>query len=524
MPLHELLTRVLAEIRSAWRFRWYGAAAAWVVYLAGWGVAAWLPNIYEARARVYVDASSALRPVLSNQIIVPDIATQLTYVRQALLGREHLERVMRDNELDVAVRTDAELEQVLDQLREDIGISSASTTDSVYTITYQHAERDKAISVVDTLVNSLVEATLRARQQGTDTAERFLNERIREYENRLQQAETARADFKKRNAERLPGSEGGYFERMRMETEALETARKNLRLAETRRERLVEQLSSQNPVVPTMSSAAAPPPNSVDARIREYQAQLDRLLLEYTEQHPDVINTRQSLANLERQRTEQLAALGVREPGAELSSLDANPIYQTLRIALNDIEVEIDTLEEDVRERTQKLDQLQTLVDEVPEVEAELARLNRDYDVIYEQYQAMVRSRETQELSRKASDSDDVEFNVIDPPRADFEPVAPDRLMLLFAAFIVALASGGGVCWLLAQLNPVFSSVAALRAAAGLPVLGAVSQVWEGQNRVRRRVVLLGFAGAMAGLAMLLLAGVAIEAVGPGIHNMIKAL
>ena len=43
----ELVQQVLSEARSAWRFRWYAVAAAWVVGLVGLAVVAWLPNVYE---------------------------------------------------------------------------------------------------------------------------------------------------------------------------------------------------------------------------------------------------------------------------------------------------------------------------------------------------------------------------------------------------------------------------------------------------------------------------------------------
>src|SRR5690606_24282252 len=128
--------------------------------------------------------------------------------------------------------------------------------------------------------------------------------------------------------------------------------------------------NSETPVVPSGTPQPEPAPNSLDARISEYQAKLDQLLLEYTERHPDVINTRETLERLEQQRAEQLAALGVTgDVDVPLSALDANPVYQTLRMSLNDVEVEIDALQEDVRDRNEKLAELQALVDEVPEVE-----------------------------------------------------------------------------------------------------------------------------------------------------------
>jgi len=484
-----------------------------------------MPDVYEARARVFVDTSSVLRPILSNRIVPLEVATELSYVRQALLGREHLERVVAENQLDVDLETEADRETLLTLLRTDIQILSRDNTNTVYNINYRNSDRDKAIGVVRTLLNSLVETTLGASREDTDTAERFLEARIREYESRLQEAEFARAEFKKRNADRLPGSEGGYFERIRAESIALEESRKSLRLSQARRDRLLSQLAGESPVVPTAGTPSVEPtPNSLDARIREYRTQLDMLLLQYTDKHPDVINAREALASLERQRREQLSALGVDDPDLELSSIESNPIYQATRIALNEIEVEIEALEADVAEREDKLRDLQALINEVPEVEAELARLNRDYDVVYEQYQGLVRSRETQELSRKAADTEEVQFRVIDPPLADFRPVAPNRLLLLTAVFVASIGAGGGLMWLLAQLRPVFSSVAQLRALTGLPILGAVTEVFDGRVRVRRLLSVLAFGGAFVVLCGLFLAAAAFEALGPGVHSLVTSI
>ncbi|MEJ0045797.1 MAG: hypothetical protein WDN04_06500 [Rhodospirillales bacterium] len=57
--LRELLGRYGA---LAWRRRWWGVAAAWVICIAGWIGVEMLPNQYEANARVYIDADAFLTP------------------------------------------------------------------------------------------------------------------------------------------------------------------------------------------------------------------------------------------------------------------------------------------------------------------------------------------------------------------------------------------------------------------------------------------------------------------------------
>ena len=527
--MYDLIQQLIEELRSAWRYRWYAVAAAWAIGLVGLAVVARMPDVYEASARVYVDADSELRPLLTDRIIAPDVSTELVYVRQALRSRDYLQRVAAENGLDSAAISSADREKVLQDLADTIVIdaapadrSSGSGAAYIFTISFRDQRSEVAEGVVRTLMDSLIEDTLGANRDDADMAERFLDERIAEYEARLEQAEQALADFQRANSDRLPGTEGSYFERIQREQEAIAQTRRELRLAESRRERLELQLSSEAPLMsgdPALTRE--PPPNSIDARIRDHQAELDRLLLQYTERHPEVIALRESLERLEEQRAEQLQALGVADAEQSISALGSNPVYQALQIAMNEVDVEIATLEADLRDRQERLDGLRALIDEVPGVEAELARLNRDYDVVYEQYQAVLRSRETQQLSEQASATDQVEFRVLNPPRAGIEPVAPKRLLLLAGVLIAAMGGGAALGWLLAQLQPVISSARALRELSGLPVLGTVDRFADARFVRQRRAAILAFSTATAGL-VLLIGGVAVfEVAGPGIHSLV---
>src|SRR5206468_2138833 len=139
----------------------------------------------------------------------------------------------------------------------------------------------------------------------------------------------------------------------------------------------------------------------------------------------------------------------------------------------------------------------------VPAVEAELSRLNRDYTVIKEQYQALIQSREKQQLSEQASTTDQVEFRVLDAPLADLKPVAPKRLLLLAGVMLAALAAGAGLSYVLAQLRPVFGSVRALQEISGFPVIGSVSRVvLDPQTEATRRLALATFSIAIFGLIL----------------------
>ena len=63
--MRELLTRILAELRGIWRYRWHGLSVAWAICTLGWLAVYFTPNRYEATSRVFVDTSSALAPFVA---------------------------------------------------------------------------------------------------------------------------------------------------------------------------------------------------------------------------------------------------------------------------------------------------------------------------------------------------------------------------------------------------------------------------------------------------------------------------
>jgi len=164
-----LIDQVIDEVRGAWRFRWWALVAVWLFGLLGWAAVMVLPDIYEARATIFVDTRTALRPVLQGLAVEQDVDAELNFVRQSLLGAPQLERIARDvgllgpHLMDVRERV-----RVIDGLRDRIAITvtSASSREadrdagSIYGIVYQDRDRARSLKVVGALLNTLIVDTL----------------------------------------------------------------------------------------------------------------------------------------------------------------------------------------------------------------------------------------------------------------------------------------------------------------------------------------------------------------------------
>jgi hypothetical protein len=136
----------------------------------------------------------------------------------------------------------------------------------------------------------------------------------------------------------------------------------------------------------------------------------------------------------------------------------------------------------------------------MPQVEAEYARLNRDYDVTKANYTALVERLEKSRLGEEASTSGSVRFDVVEPPNADFTPISPKRSLLVVGVLFAALGMGAGLAFLLHQLRPIFTSVKSLAESTSLQVLGSVSMAWLEHQSKSQRKSYVRYAVAVAGL------------------------
>src|SRR4051812_31824845 len=223
-------------IRSATRFRWAGLLTATLVVIVGMAAVLALPNTFQSRAQIYVDTRSVLRPLLQGLAVSPQTQDQTDAVRRALLARPSLDAVARKTGLYGGTEVSAEMrDRRLVALSDQISIHGDSTS-GFYTITYTNHSTEKARLVVQTLLDTFVEASVGAGQTDTANAQKFFKQQVDEYERRLSESESRLAEFKKKNVGLMPDQRGDYFVRLQTELSANDKTRMDLAIAERQRD------------------------------------------------------------------------------------------------------------------------------------------------------------------------------------------------------------------------------------------------------------------------------------------------
>ncbi len=501
--MNAALEFILEQIRGVWRFRWTAMLVAWIVCLVGWLIVLAMPDTYSAWARVYIDTRTRLSQVTQG-IADSNIASQAEAVREALLGGPQLEKVAR---LSMPGYATASLEQqaaVIDGLRKRLQVESTGADRNrpadLYTITYTDQDRHTAHRVVDQLLKLFLANALGGSQEGSEQAQQFLTQQIAEYDKKLQAAESRLADFKRQYAGLVPGATGDYFTRMHGETDALDKDRSALTVAEQKRDELQRQLSSEQPLMGSSSRMVSGGAGAdTSSGIRETQARLDELLLRFTDKHPDVIAARRTLEDLKKRQQVEIEAVRHGDQAAiAASGLAANPVYQGIKLQLSQADVEVAAARRELADREGKIAELRKMINTAPAVEAEYARLNRDYDVTRGQYQSLVERLNRAKLSDKAEATGVVRFEVVEPPTGNNQPVSPDRIRLILVLLLGGLAAGIGAGYVMHQLRPVFVSARQLTELTQLPVLGVVSMTWLERHQAQARHAVWVYSMAVA--------------------------
>lgn len=529
MSTHAMVEQFLDELKGAWRFKWQALMVAWLIAMFGWAAVSSMPNVYGASARVFVDASSQLRPLLRGLAVDTDVDTQLGYVKQVLMSRPNLERLADVAGADSRVRTSDDKQRMIDSIKDRIDIvDTAAGFDPeggrLYRINFEDTDQRTALLTVKALLERFVEGSRNSSRAQSAEAQTFLRSQLSDLEAKLAASEDRLAEFKKKHVGMLPGQGGDYFTRLQNEREGLTKARSALQLLQSQRDELLAQLRGEAPRLAASGTTqpAVAGSRDIDSRIKESEAKLEELLLKYTDRHPEVVQLRETIAELKVRRQTELEALRRGDDGGGSLSYADNPLYQSIRLQLNRVDVDIASTRRDIDQRSSQIAGLERLLGTAPDVEAELVRLNRDYGATKLQYEALLDRLQKAQLSEQADETGTIKLKIIDPPSVKQDPVGPKRLMLLVAVLLAALGGGTLTAYGLHQMKPVFSSASALSLATGVPAIAAIGQMHVPALDVQERRTLIQFVcGSLALLAVFALVVVSRDVTAAWVHHAI---
>ena len=212
--------------------------------------------------------------------------------RQVIYSRRVLEDALKTGGWLDDKPSAIEQDRLMEQIKGRIAITSPRP--NLIQITYRDSDAKRTYQVTERLSEMFIKESLAAKERESREAYEFINKQVQDYHAKLLEAEERLRQYRSDNTDAQPGSATDANTRISSLRTTVEQTRMALLEQRSRENAIASQLSGESAVTAVQTRESL-----YRAQLLELQGQLDRLLLNYTEQHPDVVRVRHQMADLQ---------------------------------------------------------------------------------------------------------------------------------------------------------------------------------------------------------------------------------
>lgn len=512
----------------ALRRRWWVLLPLFLAWAAVWGVSWLLPSRYQSEALILVEQQK-----VPDQYVVPNVTTnlqeRLQSLTQQILSRTRLQAAIDRFHLysqAPGLNSLVKSGDPVEQMRQDIKIELVETPGrpgefSAFRMRYSAASPELAQEVNSELTTWFIDENLQAQRQLSENTTAFLGNQLADARANMAAQEAKVAAFKARHLGELPGQLESNVQILAGLQSQLENTQRTLDAAKQQRlylESLLQQYQSAQASLGTENSTTTSTP-TLEKELLDLRHQLRDLQSRYTDQHPDIIALKNTIAKTEKlkKQTEDEMASGQRDPKStpvvdeatmgEVQRGSPTSMMQVQgQLKANQLELVNDQRRE--KELQSQISAYQARLNLTPETEQELTNISRGYEESKFNYNSLQQKQMQSQLATSLEHQQQGEqFRIVDPPSLPDKPSSPNHLWLSMGGLIGGICLGAGLASIL-ELTDVrirqekdLLGIVPARVLVGIPHLSTPT---EEDLRVRGKWTELG---AAAALVMLILLG-----------------
>ena len=340
---------------------------------------------------------------------------------------------------------------------------------NVIRVAFTDDDAERAFRVNKRLTDLIVSESVEAKRRQSREAYDFIDSQVAVYQRKLNQAEANLEQYRKNHPDAWPGVDTDVTMRIGELRRAVDNARLELADLRTQEGALRGQLGGEQNITMVQTRGG-----QLRARLAELQTERGRLLLSYTEQHPDVIRVQQQIRELE----QELRGGGSGAAGSLGSAAAFNPqLYGELKGRLADVSSRGNAAGARIASAEAQLARELDRSRQLGAAQSEVSKLTRDYEVNRGIYQDLLTRRES---ARVAMNMDaDAENSTFRIQEAASMPLRSSSMRVIYmAAISLLLAAIIPLALLFAFVNfdPRVRLPRQIEHETGLPLLGTMPQ------------------------------------------------
>lgn len=416
-----------------WLYRWFLVTVSVICFVIIAGVAVSLPKQYDAWSEVYVDKQAVMSAATSDVSLSGTATPGSVMINpKVLLNDNKLQATLTNINPEAVNLSPMQMTNAVSNFRKSITISPMDE-DGFIQFHVKDVDPVRAARVAQELTSQFIGMSLNRTQTDLNQTTRFLDGQIEMYKGLLADSQQQLANYRQAHPGLvLPGGIGGPI---------------------PSNEDSVVTIAAPSVGAAATPASVAPRTFPEDQRIAQLEGQLAEMLTRYTDQHPDVVNTRRDLAIQLRSRAASASAAAAAAvlPAPTVTAAPVQRMTQVVRRGGGRAPIPADII-------------------------AEWGTLLGNDAVLRADYQNLLNKQQAARMSEAILGSGK-RFEIVRPATVPLVSYMPPRSWLVAGALVMALIIGFVVTFLRAAVSGVLVSPRELEEEFDLPVAATVS--WE---------------------------------------------
>ncbi len=443
-----------------------------------------LPRKYVASTTILVEQGNIIAPLMEGRAVTTGVANRASIAKEVAFSRRVMNEVLKAGGWLNDKPSPLAQERLIDQVTGRTQITNPG--DNLIQITYSDSDPQRAFQVTKRFGDLIISESLAAKSRESREAFEFIESQVSLYHTKLTDAEANLELYRTRNPDARPGTDVDVNARIGELRRQVESSRMDLMDLRSQAGALRSQLSGENEISLVQSRVG-----QIQGRLAELQSQRSGLLLNYTEQHPDVIRTQHQISDLEAELSRESRREETRTasaPGALNASAIYNPLYSELRSKLAEARQRGAATASRIGAGESLLAQELDRSRRIAASEGRLAELTRDYEVNRDLYQDLLKRRENARVSMNLDDEKQgLSFRIQEPASVPLRPSGLRLLHVAGAGLVVAILVPLALLLGILKFDSRVRTPSQIQRDAGLPVLGTVPAFMSQRRRSQSR-------------------------------------
>lgn len=443
-----------------------------------------MPKIYESKALLSYEQQQINPAKMDPEQGRLRLREALATLQELVTSQSSLEKLMTQFSLYTQERERLPIQDVLTIIRKNIEIKPLAQGD-VFSVSFQGSNPEIVVKMTNALASMFIEENLKYREERATETSKYTESELAMAKKALDAKEQVMRDYKLKNFNEMPEQRQSNIEQLQNLIKQQQGYQTSIQELERTKIMVQEQasmqmrLSAMQMAIETPGGSNMRLPESNGARLARLRTYLNGLMTKYTENHPEVVRTKQQIAQLEKQvASGQESVSETHTSQAPRTNFTAAMENQRLQLQVKEIDASLKDMRVQQAKLPAEIAKYQQWIAAAPVREAEWSALTRDYNEMRKHYDELVsqnlqaQSAENLERNQKGS-----KFKVVDPARLPEKPVKPNALRILLMAVAAGLGIGYGLILCLDFMDTSFQDVRELEEYIGIPVVCAVPRI-----------------------------------------------